>query len=153
MRDRKTDGVLLVDKPAGITSHAVVDRARKARRFHKKLPIYNTEFGLQSNPPDRSVSTSLSRQAALINEKEEYAYRYSRLKSHSQYLMFDDPARSGGFRLRQRVQVGRPRGSIGLHHCAGSVPDLDVRGRAAIAHRRSPEPRQSAGANRTHRCG
>jgi hypothetical protein len=72
-----------------------LDRARKARRFHKKLPIYNTEFGLQSNPPDRIVSTSLSRQAALINEKEEYAYRYSRLKSHSQYLMFDDPARPG----------------------------------------------------------
>lgn len=30
MRDRRTDGVLLLDKPAGITSHAVVDRARKA---------------------------------------------------------------------------------------------------------------------------
>jgi hypothetical protein len=72
-----------------------LDRARSARRFTKRLSIYNTEFGLQSNPPDRIVSTSLSRQAALINEKEEYAYRYSRLKSHSQYLMFDDPARKG----------------------------------------------------------
>jgi len=30
MRDRKTDGLLLVDKPAGLTSHAVVDRARAA---------------------------------------------------------------------------------------------------------------------------
>jgi tRNA pseudouridine55 synthase len=30
MRDRRTDGLLLVDKPAGITSHAVVDRARQA---------------------------------------------------------------------------------------------------------------------------
>lgn len=30
MRDRGTDGLLLVDKPAGITSHAVVDRARHA---------------------------------------------------------------------------------------------------------------------------
>src|SRR5438552_9470127 len=28
MRDTKTDGLLLVDKPAGITSHAVADRAR-----------------------------------------------------------------------------------------------------------------------------
>ena len=42
------------------------------------------------------MSTSLARHAALINEKEEYAYRYSRLKSHSQYLLFDDPARPGG---------------------------------------------------------
>ncbi|MGH7678787.1 MAG: tRNA pseudouridine(55) synthase TruB [Gemmatimonadaceae bacterium] len=30
MRDRKIDGLLLVDKPAGLTSHAVVDRARVA---------------------------------------------------------------------------------------------------------------------------
>ena len=28
MRDRRADGLLLVDKPAGITSHAAVDRAR-----------------------------------------------------------------------------------------------------------------------------
>jgi len=72
-----------------------LDRARAARRFSSRLSIYNTEFGLQSNPPDPFVSTTLSRQAALINEKEEYAYRYSRLKSHSQYLMYDDPARPG----------------------------------------------------------
>jgi tRNA pseudouridine55 synthase len=30
MRDRTADGLLLVDKPAGITSHAAVDRARAA---------------------------------------------------------------------------------------------------------------------------
>ena len=35
------------------------------------------------------------RQAALINEKEEYSYRYGRLKSYSQYLLFDDPPRKG----------------------------------------------------------
>ena len=29
MVDRKIDGLLLVDKPTGITSHAVADRARK----------------------------------------------------------------------------------------------------------------------------
>ena len=72
-----------------------LDQAARAGRITAKLPIYNTEFGLQSNPPDRLVSTSLARHAALINEKEEYAYRYSRLKSHSQYLLYDDPARAG----------------------------------------------------------
>ena len=73
-----------------------LDQAARARRITARLPIYNTEFGLQSNPPDRTVSTSLARHAALINEKEEYAFRYSRLKSHSQYLLLDDPARAGG---------------------------------------------------------
>ncbi len=35
MKDRRTDGLVLVDKPAGITSHAVVARARKALDEHR----------------------------------------------------------------------------------------------------------------------
>jgi hypothetical protein len=67
-----------------------LDVASGRGRLPHRLPIYNTEFGLQTNPPDRSVSTTPSRQARLLNEKEEYAYRYWRLKSHSQYLLVDD---------------------------------------------------------------
>jgi hypothetical protein len=99
-----------------------LDRARAARRFSRRLSIYNTEFGLQSNPPDRLVSTTLSRQAALINEKEEYAYRYWRLKSHSQYLMYDDPARPGpldvkwsGFQTGLRFASGRAKPSFNAY--------------------------------------
>src|SRR5207247_1982058 len=62
-----------------------LDLAARAGRLPAHLPIYNTEFGLQSNPPDPSVSTTPVRQAQLVNEKEEYSYRYSRLKSYSQY--------------------------------------------------------------------
>jgi hypothetical protein len=72
-----------------------LDRAAAAGRLPEELPIYNTEFGLQSNPPDPTVSTTLERQAALVNEKEELGYRYPRLKSFSQYLLFDDPPREG----------------------------------------------------------
>jgi hypothetical protein len=72
-----------------------LDRAARAGRIPAQLPIYNTEFGLQSNPPDPTVSTTLERQAALINEKEELSYRYPRLKSYSQYLLYDDPPRPG----------------------------------------------------------
>jgi hypothetical protein len=77
-----------------------LDLATRAHRFTRRLPIYSTEFGLQSNPPDTSVSTTPVRQAALINEKEEYSYRYPRLKSYSQYLMEDDPPRPGPSSLR-----------------------------------------------------
>ena len=77
-----------------------LDRAAGAGRIPRNLPIYNTEFGLQSNPPDRLVSTTPVRQAALINEKEEYSYRYGRLKSYSQYLLFDDPPRKGSLSVK-----------------------------------------------------
>jgi Cellulase (glycosyl hydrolase family 5) len=93
-----------------------LDRAASAGRIPRKLPIYNTEFGLQSNPPDRVVSTSPVRQAQLINEKEEYSYRYGRLKSYSQYLLFDDPPRKGpahekwsGFQTALRFASGKKK--------------------------------------------
>jgi Cellulase (glycosyl hydrolase family 5) len=93
-----------------------LDKAAAAGRIPRNLPIYNTEFGLQSNPPDRVVSTSPVRQAALINEKEEYSYRYGRLKSYSQYLLFDDPPRKGpahekwsGFQTALRFTSGKKK--------------------------------------------
>ena len=94
----------------------VLDLAAKARRLPRGLAIYDTEFGIQSNPPDIFVATSPSRQAALINEKEEFAYRYARLKSHSQYQLYDDPARPGppavkwsGFQTGLRFANGREK--------------------------------------------
>jgi hypothetical protein len=79
---------------------AALDRAARAGRITRRLPIYNTEFGYQTNPPDPFVSTSPARQAEILNTMEQYSYRYSRLKSYSQYLLFDDLARSGSSALR-----------------------------------------------------
>ena len=74
---------------------SALDRAARAGRIKRRLPIYSTEFGYQTNPPDPFVSTSPARQAELLNTMEEYSYRYPRLKSYSQYLLFDDVARVG----------------------------------------------------------
>jgi hypothetical protein len=79
---------------------SALDRAGRAGRITRRLPIYSTEFGYQTNPPDPFVSTSPARQAELLNRLEQYSYGYSRLKSYSQYLLFDDNARSGSSALR-----------------------------------------------------
>jgi hypothetical protein len=79
---------------------SALDKAARAGRITGHLPIYSTEFGFQTNPPDPFVSTSPARQAELLNEKEEFSYRYSRIKSYSQYLLDDDPSRSGPSALR-----------------------------------------------------
>ena len=78
----------------------VLDKAARAGRITSRLGIYNTEFGFQTNPPDPFISTSPGRQAELLNEKEEYSYNYSRVKSYSQYLLYDDPARPGPSALK-----------------------------------------------------
>jgi hypothetical protein len=73
----------------------LLDGAARAGRLPPALPIYSTEFGLQSNPPDPTVTTTLARQAELLNEKEEFSFHYPRLRSYAQYLLYDDPARPG----------------------------------------------------------
>jgi hypothetical protein len=94
---------------------AVLDKAARAGRINRGLPIYNTEFGFQTNPPDPFISTSTGRQAELLNEKEEYSYRYSRIKSYSQYLLHDDPARPGPTALKWAgFQTGLKTASGGL---------------------------------------
>jgi hypothetical protein len=74
---------------------AYLDRAAAAGRLPADLPIYDTEFGLQSNPPDPTVSTTLAEQAQFLNEKEEFSHAYPRLRSYAQYLLYDDPVRPG----------------------------------------------------------
>jgi hypothetical protein len=85
-----------------------LDIAAARGRLPRKLAIYDTEFGYQSNPPDRSVSTTPGRQARLINEKEEVHYRFGRLKSYSQYLMYDDKALSA-FQTGLRFRKGKAK--------------------------------------------
>lgn len=93
-----------------------LDGAAKAGHLPRGLPIYNTEFGLQSNPPDPTITTTLATQAAQLNQKEELSYRYPRLRSYSQYLLFDDPQRPGprdvawaGFQTGLRFGQGPPK--------------------------------------------
>ncbi len=70
---------------------AILNRAGSARRIRKKAPIYFTEYGLQTNPPDNYLSVSLSKQASFINTAEYIGYRNGRVRGYSQYPLVDDP--------------------------------------------------------------
>jgi len=95
-----------------------LDKAARTGRITGRLPIYNTEFGFQSSPPDPFVGINLTTQARLINEGEELSYRNSRLRSYSQYLLYDDNPRSGsaavkwaGFQTGLRFSNGKAKPS------------------------------------------
>ena len=100
-----------------------LDRAADAGSLPSELPIYSTEFGLQSNPPDPTVSTTLAQQAQILNEKEEFSFRYPRLRSYSQYLLYDDPPRPGatpeeiwsGFQTGLRFTDGRAKPALNAY--------------------------------------
>lgn len=68
----------------------VLDQASKQRRLAKrKLPIYSSEFGLQSDPPDINM-TSIRKIPAFLNISEYLSYKDARVKTYSQYLLVDD---------------------------------------------------------------
>jgi hypothetical protein len=91
-----------------------LDRAARARAVPRNLPVYLTEFGIQSYP-DRVQGVSFPRQAAYMAIAEHMAYVNPRVRLFSQYLMTDDrPRRSrfnryAGFESGLRRRDGTPK--------------------------------------------
>src|SRR5262249_47522125 len=70
-----------------------LDRALAAYGSTVKLPIYNTEFGYQTNPPNPGpTATSPENAAKFMNEAEYFSWRNPRLWSYNQYELIDPSA-------------------------------------------------------------
>jgi len=91
-----------------------LDRAGKARALPRGLPIYLTEFGIQSRP-DRIQGVTFPKQAAYLSIAEHMAYVNPRVRSFSQYLMSDDRPRASalnkyaGFESGLRTTKGKKK--------------------------------------------
>ena len=109
-----------------------LDRLSAKRRLaNRSLPLYISEFGFQSAPPDR-YATPLRRIPGFLAQSERIAFGNKRVATFSQYPLVDDRALGGfqsGLRYRERqgeaarVQrvpphdlrdplLGRPRGGV-----------------------------------------
>jgi hypothetical protein len=86
---RPASGEITISTLSRLTG--VLAQGARAKRIAPSLPIYLTEFGFQTNPPDRLFGVSLARQALWLNQSDYIAYRNSRVKSVSQYELFDEP--------------------------------------------------------------
>ncbi len=95
----------------------VLDIARRKRRIRgRRLSVWNTEFGFQSNPPD-PFQTRLRRIPAFMSESEWISFRNRRVASWSQYTLIDTPVGRRGdlFGTWQgglRYASGRPKGGV-----------------------------------------
>ena len=84
------------DVTIGVLSRltTALDRAAKAGAITSHLPIYLTEFGIESTPdPVRGVS--LQRQSEYRAISERIAYDNPRVVAFSQYLLRDDLPKAG----------------------------------------------------------
>jgi hypothetical protein len=109
------------DVMIGVLSRLVgaLDKAGRAGVVNKGLPIYLTEFGIQSTP-DPLFGVSLQRQAEYRSYSERLAYYNPRVKAFSQYLLTDDEpvagktgsAKYGGFESGLRTAAGKAKPSL-----------------------------------------
>jgi hypothetical protein len=79
---------------------ATIDALARRGKLPRHLPIWITEFGYQTKPPDPFQGAPLKRAASFMDESEWIAFRNPRVASYSQYTLFDDPPRPGSGPLR-----------------------------------------------------
>src|SRR4051794_14511616 len=108
--------------------------ARKGR-IRRNMPIYLTEFGIQSKP-DPYIGVSYQRQAEFRSISEWMAWRNPRVAAFSQYLMRDDNPRPGSKYARYSGFESGLRGSNGQAKLAYSgfrLPLVANAGRSRVS--------------------
>ena len=92
-----------------------LDRAFRRYGSRRKLPLYLTEYGYQTNPPDRT-GVSYARQAAYLNQAEYIAYRNRRVRTLAQFLLVDDDIKvPAGFQSGLVTRTGRKKPSFNAY--------------------------------------
>jgi hypothetical protein len=117
--------------------NSALAKAGNAGAIRKDMPIYLTEFGIQSYP-DHISGVSQQQQGEYRATSERIAYRNSRVRGFSQYLMRDDLpvpgatndlARYGGFESGLRTSDGKAK----LAYEAFRLPLVATRGARSTA--------------------
>jgi hypothetical protein len=85
-----------------------LDTVQNAYGSSTKFPIYSTEFGLQTNPPETIGRAIDSKTAAkYLNWSEYISWRNPRVFSYDQYLLTDPPG--GNFATGLEYADGKPK--------------------------------------------
>jgi hypothetical protein len=66
-----------------------LDRIFASYGVNRRLPIYITEYGYETNPPDPFRGVSPADQALYLNEAQYMAWKDPRIRSMAQFLIFD----------------------------------------------------------------
>ena len=76
-----------------------IDTAMSAYGSSTRLPLYDTEFGYQTNPPEATIARAVhpAQAAAWANQAEYMSWRDPQVLSWDQYLLADPPAGGSSF--------------------------------------------------------
>ena len=94
---------------------SALDKITKAHRLQAtRMPLWITEFGIQTNPPDQ-YAPPIKKVPGYLGESEWLAYRNPRVASYSQYPLLDDPIggnNGGGFQSGLRTSSGKAKPGV-----------------------------------------
>ncbi len=68
---------------------AALDQAFTAYGVSRKLPLYLTEYGYETNPPDPFRGVAPTRQSLYLNQAQYLAAQDPRVRSLAQFLLYD----------------------------------------------------------------
>lgn len=115
-----------------------LNRSLGAWGVHRTLPIYLTEYGYQTKPPDPYQTVSPAEQAAYLNEADYIAWRDPRVRSVAQFLLYDSgPDRrypKGNFNYWDTFQTGllyangKPKPAYTAYQTPVWITDTNSRG-------------------------
>ena len=86
----------------------MLSKLRSKKRIQRSWPIWITEFGFQSRPPD-PYATPIEKIPGFMGQSEYIAFKNSRVASFSQYPLIDDAGRADGFQSGLRFHNGKKK--------------------------------------------
>jgi hypothetical protein len=95
-----------------------LDRLARHGKLRRRLPIWITEYGFQTNPPD-PFQYRIGKVPGFMDRSEWLAFHNRRVASYSQYTLVDDPlgpgggfSRFAGFQQGLRFSDGRAKPGV-----------------------------------------
>lgn len=89
---------------------ALFDRGAALNRNAYRIPFYITEYGFQTDPPDKKVGVRPSLAAKWMNESNWMAYNNSRIRGFGNYEIYDERD-MGAFQTGLRYHDGKAKPS------------------------------------------
>jgi hypothetical protein len=112
-----------------------LDRAQRAYGSRRRLPIYSTEYGYITHPPNRGRFVSPATAALYLNWAEYLSWKQPRIASTMQYLLSDPRIApgakgDGGFASGLEYFDGRAKPSFGAYRLPLFLPITTAKSRS-----------------------
>jgi len=120
----------------------LLDRAARAKRIPKRLPVHYTEHGWQTKP-DLIFGVTDEQQAEYINQSDWIAYKNNRVRTVAQYKIVDDANIGSGFQMGLKLLNGTRKPAYAAYRLpiwvSGRGSELTVYGQLRPAENGTPQ--------------